>query len=309
MLGILWRISHELDYMRLPANVDTAHWIEVQSSTLRNPDGKTDNQWLRVCLDRLIGVKLEGEYRGDPWGAVIIAQWEIIDGGRVTRLLVPPAAIQAIRAPKTFAKIEMTAAYKLSGHARRLYGALADKKRMGQTYWEYKLQDLRDLLVIDNKYPTWGDFHRYVLKPIIEEINDFGTVTVQYSTKRLGRSINSVRFDWSWKSIDQARYTDEENQQPGQARHMDRKQSDAPPLTDLDHPIAQHLRSSIEPIKWNSWFKEVIFEEIEQTIKIIAPNAFIREKIKELFEAEIEKAKEKYNSDYLVILSSVDKIT
>ena len=46
---------------------------------------------------------------------------------------MPPAAIQAIRAPKTFAKIEITAAYRLKGHARRLYAALADKKHMGQT--------------------------------------------------------------------------------------------------------------------------------------------------------------------------------
>ena len=231
MLGVLWRISHELDYLRLPALVEEAQWLEIPASSLRNPKGRDDNHWLKKSLDKLTGVKLAGEYRGDPWGAVILAQWEIRDGGRVVRLLVPPAAIQAIRAPKTFAKIEITAAYKLKGHARRLYAALADKKRMGKPYWEYSLPELRQLFDVGDKYPKWGDFQRYVLKPAVEEINDYGTVVVKLSTKRLGRSIATVRFDWNWKSLDAARVTDEENDRHNSARH---KSSDAsaPPLTD-----------------------------------------------------------------------------
>ena len=132
-----------------------------------------------------MGVNLEGAYRGDEWGAVILAQWEIIKGGTVTRLLVPPAAIQAIRAPKTFAKIEITAAYRLKGHARRLYAALADKKHMGQSYWEYPLGELQRLFHLEGKYPKWYDFSRYVLTPALEEINDFGTVTVKATPKKL----------------------------------------------------------------------------------------------------------------------------
>src|SRR6056297_956914 len=124
MLTVLWGISHALDVRRIPALVDDALWLEIQSSTLRNPDGRSDNHWLKKSLDKLTGVKLAGEYRGDEWGAVLIAQWEIKDGGRVVRMLIPPAAVQAIRAPSTYTKIEITAAYKLKGHARRLYAAL-----------------------------------------------------------------------------------------------------------------------------------------------------------------------------------------
>jgi hypothetical protein len=56
--------------------------------------------WLRECLKRLTGLKISGEYRGDPWGAVIVAEWHIVQGGTVTRILLPPAAINAIRAPE-----------------------------------------------------------------------------------------------------------------------------------------------------------------------------------------------------------------
>jgi hypothetical protein len=234
-LAVLWGIAHELDRLRVPENTPDAKWLEIPTQRLRNPQGRSDNHWLKNCFDRLMGMKLEGAYRGDEWGAVILAQWEIIEGGTVARLLIPPAAIQAIRAPKTFAKIEITAAFQLKGHARRLYAALADKKNMGQKWWEYPLDELQHLFQLEGKYSKWYDFSRYVLTPALIEINDFGTVAVKASPQRKGRSVRSVRFDWTWKTLDEARVTDEENERHKSAR---RKTSDgtAPPLIETEKP-------------------------------------------------------------------------
>lgn len=231
MLVVLWNIAHELDRQRVPENSPDAKWLEIPTQRLRNPQGRNDNHWLKNCFDRLMGMKLEGVYRGDEWGAVILAQWEILEGGTVARLLIPPAAIQGIQAPKTFAKIEITAAYRLKGHARRLYAALADKKNMGQKWWEYSLDELQQLFQLDGKYSKWYDFSRYVLNQALTEINDFGTVTVKATPKKVGRSVRSVRFDWTWKKLDDARVTGEENERHKSARH---KTSDgtAPPLLD-----------------------------------------------------------------------------
>jgi hypothetical protein len=253
MLGVLWNIAHELDRLRVPENYGDAKWLEIPSKKLRNPDGKSDNQWLKVCLDRLMGVKLGGEYRGDEWGAVILAQWELIEGGAVTRLLVPPAAISAIRAPKTFAKIEITAAYRLKGHARRLYAALADKKHMDQTHWEYPLGELQALFNLQGKYDKWYDFSRYVLTPALEEINDFGTVNVTAKPQKAGRSVRAVRFEWKWKNLDSARVTDEENERHKSARH---KTSDgtAPPLTDAENERQAQLAADRDG--FNAWKTE-----------------------------------------------------
>lgn len=235
MLTVLWGVAHEIDRLRLPANYGEAKWLDIPTRLLRNPEGKNTNQWLRVCFDRLMGVKLEGEYKGDEWGAVMIAQWEIIEGGSVARLLVPPAAIEAIRAPKTFAKIEITAAYRLKGHARRLYAALADKKRQNnKPYHEYPLDELRGLFEAGGKYPRWVDFNRYVLKPALEEVNDFGTVTVTAKPLKMGRSIRGVRFDWKWKDIREALDTEAENERHGSARRKKQVKADAPPLAEVD---------------------------------------------------------------------------
>ena len=233
MLAVLWGVADELDRRRIPSNTRDAVWLEIPSKRLRDPDGRDDNFWLRECLDRLTGIQLKGEYRGDPWGAVVLAEWHLTQGGSMCRLLIPPAAIAAIRAPETFAKIEITAAYKLKGHARRLYAALADKKRMGQPYWTFSLADLHTVFDTQGQYKKWFDFRRYVLQPALDEINDYGTVTVQAAPEKSGRAIVGIRFDWQWKTIDEARETDEENAKPAIARRKPDLPRDAPPLTDV----------------------------------------------------------------------------
>lgn len=245
MLAVLWGMADELDRRRVSSNATDALWLEIPSKRLRDPDGRNDNFWLRECLDRLTGIQLKGEYRGDPWGAVVLAEWHLTQGGSMCRLLVPPAAIRAIRAPETFAKIEITAAYKLKGHARRLYAALADKKRMGKPYWTFTIDELRRIFDIQDKYPTWADFRRYVLQPAMDEINDYGTVAVSYSLVRSGRAVAGVRFDWQWKTVDEARETDEENERHTSARRKQEAERDAPPLSDFKQVSTEEERKAI----------------------------------------------------------------
>lgn len=242
MLNVLWGIAHEIDRLRLPANYPDAKWLEMPTRMLRNPDGRSDNVWLRNCLRRLMGVELNGMHKGGEWGAVILAQWEILEGGAKVRLLVPPAAIAAIRAPETFAKIEITAAYRMKGHARRLYAALADKKHMGQRHWEYSLSDLQGLFDLRGKYEKWYDFSRYVLTPALEEINDFGTVEVSATPHKLGRSVNSVRFDWQWKDPRDAEETAAENDRHATARRKVQADNSAPPMFEHTPPVEEPVK-------------------------------------------------------------------
>lgn len=234
MLTVLWGIAHEIDRLRIPASYPDAKWLEIPSNKLRNPDGKTDNTWLKECLRRLMSVELSGAYGDTEWGAVIVAQWDFSEGGALARILVTPAAISAIQAPETFSKIEVTAAYKLKGHARRLYAALADKKNLKQqSHWQWSLDELRGVLVATDKYPRWVDFNRYVLKPALEQVNDFGTVNVKATPKKKGRSIIGVRFDWKWKDIREAEETSQENDRHASARRKKQIDNSAPPLADV----------------------------------------------------------------------------
>ena len=233
MVLSLWVIADAVDKLKLADGHDTTVELTIPTSKLRGTEGRSDNAWLKVCLDRMTGLKINGTYRGNDWGAVILAEWRLEQGGTLARLYLPPASIQALRAGDTFAKIETHAAYRLQGHARTLYGALADKKRMGNKYWIYELDELRYLMNVGDKksYKRFNNFRQWVLDPAVEQINDFGSVAVTVTPQKVGRKIVAVRFDWKWKSISEARETDEENDRVAMARRKADAVRDMPPLS------------------------------------------------------------------------------
>ena len=234
MVLSLWVIADAIDKLRLPRDHSQAVELNIPTSKLRGTEGRSDNVWLKTCLDRMTGIKLHGSYRGDDWGAVMLAEWHLEQGGAMARLLVPPAAIQALKAGDTFAKIETHAAYRLNGYARTLYGALADKKRMGNKYWVYDLEEIRLLLGVQSKqsYKRFNNLRYRVLDPALEQINDFGSVKVSMIPEKVGRSIVAVRFDWQWKTVSEARETDEENDKVALARRKEDDERDISPLSD-----------------------------------------------------------------------------
>lgn len=234
MVLSLWVIADAVDKLKLSSGHDHTVELTIPTSRLRGTEGRSDNAWLKVCLDRMTGLKIGGTYRGQEWGAVMLAEWRLEEGGTMARLFLPPSAIHALRAGDTFAKIETHAAYRLQGHARTLYGALSDKKRMGNKYWVFELGELRYLLNVGDKksYKRFNNFRQWVLDPAIEQINDFGTVAVSMTPQKVGRSIVAVRFDWQWKSISDARETDEENERVAMARRKADIVRDMPPLSD-----------------------------------------------------------------------------
>lgn len=206
MMAAVWEIAGALDEARTPADVPNAVWLEIPTLRLRGPGAREDNVWLRECLDRLTGVKLSGEYRGDPWGAVVLAEWRIEQGGSLARLLIPPAGVHALRSPANFTKIEAHAAHRLTGHGRRLYAILADKKRLGRPSWKFSVEELRALMGVDGQksYERFNSFRQRVLDPAVAAINAYGTVSVTMTPERLGRAIQWVRFDWRWKDPQEA---------------------------------------------------------------------------------------------------------
>jgi hypothetical protein len=232
MLSALWEISACLDEDRVPAAVPNSVWLTMPTARLRGPDARQDNVWLRECLERMTGLKLSGQHRGDEWGAVLVAEWHLTEGGSKVRVLIPPAGVHALRSPGNFVKIETTAAHRLPPHARRLYALLADRKRQREPYGQWSLDNLRGLLGVDEKraYDRWNNFRQWVLDPAIEAINDFGTVRVKMTPVKSGRSIAAVRFDWKWKDPHEATETVAENERHSAARKKEQADAAAPPM-------------------------------------------------------------------------------
>lgn len=233
MVLALWVIADAVDKLKLSEGHDETVELTIPTSKLRGREARSDNAWLKVCLDRMTGLKIGGTYRGEDWGAVMLAEWRLEEGGTMARLFITPGGIQAFRSGETFAKIEEYASHHLQGHARTLYGALADKKRMNQNEWTYELDELRWLMNVGNKkaYKRFNNFRQWVLEPAIEEINDFGTVNVTMTPRKVGRAVAGVTFKWDWKSISEARETDEENQRVKIARRKSEDVRDMPPLS------------------------------------------------------------------------------
>lgn len=214
MTSVLWEIADILDERRVPELVDNAVWLEVPATRLRGPGSQDNNRWLRECLERLNELKITGEdrQRGAEWGAVLIAEWHLEKGEEEARLLIPPAAVAALRSPKNFAQIEMMAAHRLPGPARRLYAALADRKHQDQKWMECSLEQLRAVFGVQGRYRKWEDLRKRMLLPALEGIRKFGTVNVTMTPIKDGRKIVAVRFGWRWKSLDEARRTAEETE-------------------------------------------------------------------------------------------------
>ena len=238
MVSTIWEISAVLDEERVSENVTDAVWLTIPTKRLRGSHARNDNIWLGECLRRMTGMQLAGEHQGNEWGAVLLAEWHLIEGGSRVRLLVPPAGVHALRSPKRFAKIEVEAVHRLPPHARQLYALLADKKRQTRKpYTQWSIPVLRGLMGVDGKgsYDRWGNLRTRVLDPAVSAINEFGTVNVTMTPIKEGRSIIAVRFDWVWKSDTEAADLVVENERHTDARNKKQDADDAPPLI-VDSP-------------------------------------------------------------------------
>jgi hypothetical protein len=235
----LWLLAAYLDERRVPAPASPtegdAVWVEVPTKTLRGEGGRSDNVWLRELLERMTGVRFGGKARSNDWGAVLLAQWEIINGGTAARLLIPPAGLAALRSPDTFAKIDAEAVHRLPPHARTLYGLLADRQRQEHKRWTVEVDELRALLGVADKYQgRFNNFRHRVLQPAVAAINDFGVIALRYEEERRGRAVVAVKFWWSLKDLDDACATAKENDRHSKARRKVQEAADAPPLVVQD---------------------------------------------------------------------------
>ena len=260
MVAAVWEVAAKLDEDRVSADVPNSVWIEMPTQRLRGPCGRSDNAWLRECLERLTEVKISGSHKGEPWGAVVLAEWEITQGGALARLLVPPTGVKVFRSPATFTKIEADAVYRLTGHGRRLYVLLADKRRQRRPSWEFGLDELRALMDVEHRqsYRRFNNFRARVLDPAVRGVNDYGTVTVRMTPRKLGRAVVAVRFDWQWKDPREATETAAENERHSAARRQDQVKAGAPPLIPGDQEprerrIAEEWWQSLTEAEREAW--------------------------------------------------------
>lgn len=68
----------------------------------------------------------------------------------------------------------------------------------------YKIDDLKELLMIEDKYDRYNDFKRRVILPAIKELNETGYFEIDIKENKVGRKVDSI--DFIVKDLDKRKY-------------------------------------------------------------------------------------------------------
>lgn len=90
-----------------------------------------------------------------------------------------------------------------SSYAQRMYDLLrlwTNSKKI----ITYSISELKELLMIENKYKNYTDFNRNILTPSVKALNNTGMFNITFTTKKTGRTVTDVIFDV--KDLDKRKY-------------------------------------------------------------------------------------------------------
>ncbi|GAA0696958.1 hypothetical protein GCM10008904_01220 [Paraclostridium ghonii] len=88
-------------------------------------------------------------------------------------------------------------------YAQRLYDLLRVWSGTKQII-NYKVEELKELLQIEEKYNLYGDFKRRVILPAIKELNNTGYFEIEFKENKVGRKVESI--DFIVKDLDKRKY-------------------------------------------------------------------------------------------------------
>lgn len=60
--------------------------------------------------------------------------------------------------------------------------------------FEFEVQELRDFWGLGDKYPQFKDFHKEVIVPSVEEVNEKTNFSLRFDKIKTGRSVTSIKF-------------------------------------------------------------------------------------------------------------------
>jgi len=79
-----------------------------------------------------------------------------------------------------------------SKYSIRFYELLYQYKKIGKR--SFAVEEIRKLFKLENKYPLFSDFRKFVLVKSIAEINKFSDLMVEYSLIKSGSSVIEIEF-------------------------------------------------------------------------------------------------------------------
>jgi plasmid replication initiation protein len=85
-----------------------------------------------------------------------------------------------------------------TSHAIRLYEILLRYKDTGIRI--IKVDELKEMLGIPDKYPVFNDFKRYTIEPAVKQLNAKSNINVKYINKKQGRKVSHLVFTFTFEN-------------------------------------------------------------------------------------------------------------
>lgn len=82
--------------------------------------------------------------------------------------------------------------YLSNKHSIRIYELLKQYETIGKR--TFTVDELKSILMLENQYNRFYDFERYVLKPTMEEINEYTDIHIEYEKITQGKIIKSLKY-------------------------------------------------------------------------------------------------------------------
>lgn len=95
-----------------------------------------------------------------------------------------------------------------NSYAKRMYDLLRLWSGT-KTKISYTLDELKEMLMLENKYSKYSDFRRKVIEPSIKELNESKMFEITYKENKTGRKVTSL--DFFVKDLDERTYFIENN--------------------------------------------------------------------------------------------------
>lgn len=109
-----------------------------------------------------------------------------------------------------FTRYQLKNILRLSNkHSIRIYELLKQYENIGNR--TFTVDELKKILMLEGQYKAFTDFDKRVLKPTMEEINDYTDLKVSYEKIKKGRAIHSIKYKIELKEIDDYKAYLEEN--------------------------------------------------------------------------------------------------
>ena len=201
------------------------HVVASEIVDLMGLDRSNAYRDMKSAVEKLYNrsIKIDGEDSEMRW---IYRKEYVKNEGKITLYFSPEIIPYLSQLSEKFTayKLKYVAQFK-SSYSIRLYEILVQWASTGER--EVKVDWLREIFQVEDKYKTIKDFKKYIIDPSVTDINDHSNIWVKYGQRKSGRTITHFQFQFGLKdsnktkSLERKQLTEDEiNKQarPGETR-------------------------------------------------------------------------------------------